>query len=400
MPIKSSPDPQQQAPRLQPAEVPARIRRQQSRGMDLVEIKTPFLTELHLTVTPGDEESAISLSRRVAELLQTYNATIVRLLVFGSVKAYAHTIAALRQSLEDPELPVTWVEGAACHRHPIAGMQIHAVAGTPVRTAKYSQQACARLWSDTISTHCVLGGVEPTCHASSRPEQARETIEALQTGLVQAGMSMKNLARTWFFLDDILSWYGDFNRVRNDSFARTELRSASVPASTGVNGRNPAGAAVALTAWAVQSCDPACESVHIVPSPRQCPAPAYGSAFSRAVEIRSPGFRQLLISGTASIEPGGHTAHVGDVPAQVELTMEVVEAILASRDMSFAEVSRATAYYRSGADAAIFSDWLERHKLRGMPVVHACCNICRDDLLFEIELDAVRTGSFQTGNTR
>jgi len=33
--------------------------------------------------------------------------------------------------------------------------------------------------------------------------------------------------------------YGEFNRVRNDIFTRNELRPHSLPASTGVGGRNP-----------------------------------------------------------------------------------------------------------------------------------------------------------------
>ena len=127
----------------------------------------------------------------------------------------------------------------------------------------------------------------------------------------------------------------------------------------------------------------------MVPSPRQCPAPAYGSAFSRAVEIQSPGFRQLLVSGTASIGPAGQTAHVGDIDAQIECTMEVIQAILESRGMTLANTTRATAYFRSGLDAPRFAEWLERHELRSLPVVFACCDICRDDLLFELELDAL-----------
>jgi len=205
-------------------------------------------------------------------------------------------------------------------------------------------------------------------------------------------MTIKDVARTWFFLDDILSWYGNFNRVRNDSFARSELRPGSVPASTGVSGVNPAGAALTAAAWAVRAHDASTKVVEIVPSPCQCPAPAYGSAFSRAVELHLPGYRQLLVSGTASIEPDGRTAHIGDIRAQIELTMQVVEAILNSRRMSFADVSRATAYFKSASDAPAFDDWLARRELRAMPVVRTCCDICREDLLFELELDAIQPG--------
>jgi len=40
------------------------------------------------------------------------------------------------------------------------------------------------------------------------------------------------------------------------------------------------------------------------------------------------------------------------------------------------------------ADAPLFADWLARHGLQSMPVVCAQCDICRDNLLFEIELES------------
>jgi hypothetical protein len=40
----------------------------------------------------------------------------------------------------------------------------------------------------------------------------------------------------------------------------------------------------------------------------------------------------------------------------------------------------------------LFADWLARHGQQSMPVVCAGCDICRDNLLFEIELEAVQAG--------
>jgi enamine deaminase RidA (YjgF/YER057c/UK114 family) len=157
---------------------------------------------------------------------------------------------------------------------------------------------------------------------------------------------------------------------------------------------NPAGAALTAAAWALKPRAANGPALHAtVASPLQGPAPAYGSAFSRAVEVQGAGYRQLVISGTASITPDGRTAHVGDVPKQIELTMQVVAELLRSRQMTFADVTRATAYFKSPADAPAFAAWLQRHDLATLPVVSACCAICRDDLLFEIELDAVRVES-------
>lgn len=361
--------------------------------MEVVVVESTPVTDLHLTLTPKAGETPFDLVGRLAKVLADWDATMVRQLVFGSVAAHQPTVTALKQMFGRSVFPVTWVEGAGCGNNPLSGMQVHAIAGANVRTEQAANGMVACSWDDALATHCVLNGLGPTRFDQTSPHQTAETLENILSTLSHVGMTIKDVARTWFFLDGILSWYGDFNRVRNDFFARCELRAGSMPASTGVSGRNPAGAALTAAVWAIRPHDHAARLVQVVSSPLQCPAPAYGSAFSRAVEIHSAGFRQLLVSGTASIAPGGRTDRVGDVRGQIELSMQVVAAILESRQMTFADVSRATAYFKSPADVAAWEDWRDRHEQRAMPVVCACCDICRDDLLFEIELDALRASA-------
>jgi len=126
-----------------------------------------------------------------------------------------------------------------------------------------------------------------------------------------------------------------------------------------------------------------------VPSPLQCPALRYGSSFSRAVEVAAPDHRRLYLSGTASIDPGGKTAHVGDIEKQIELTMRVVGAILASRGMGWDNVSRAVAYVERATHASAFQAYRLGAGLAQLPVVIVENPLCRGDLLFEIELDAL-----------
>ena len=110
------------------------------------------------------------------------------------------------------------------------------------------------------------------------------------------------------------------------------------------------------------------------------------------MEISSPLGRRLFISGTASIAPGGETLWPGDAPRQVAQTMQVVEAILRSRGFGFSDLTRATAYFKRRADARVFTEWCAARDLLSLPVVPACCDVCRDDLLFEFEADASRPG--------
>ena len=107
------------------------------------------------------------------------------------------------------------------------------------------------------------------------------------------------------------------------------------------------------------------------------------------MELVSGAKRRLFISGTASIWPDGRTAWVNDAAKQVTLTMEVVVAILQSRDMDFRNVTRATAYFQNSTFKRYFDAWCEERELWRLPVIALQAEVCRDDLLFEIEVDAV-----------
>jgi enamine deaminase RidA (YjgF/YER057c/UK114 family) len=160
-----------------------------------------------------------------------------------------------------------------------------------------------------------------------------------------------------------------------------------VPASTGIGVANHAGTAVVADVYAVK---PKTDKISIfaVPSPLQCPALDYRSSFSRAVEVDTVDQRLLMISGTASIAPGGETVLMGDTAGQIKRTMEVVDAILKSRDMDWVDTTRAIAYFTSVEDVYLLDEYCDEHGLPDMPVAVAHAEICRPDLLFELELDA------------
>ena len=126
-------------------------------------------------------------------------------------------------------------------------------------------------------------------------------------------------------------------------------------------------------------------------SPLQCPAHDYGSSFSRAAEVATPDYRMVLVSGTASIAPEGQTVHVGDTDAQVDLTLRVVSEIMKSRGLDFADTTRANAYFKHQGDASSFGRFCDEFDIPATRVVVSHDDVCRDDLLFEIELDAIRT---------
>jgi enamine deaminase RidA (YjgF/YER057c/UK114 family) len=162
-----------------------------------------------------------------------------------------------------------------------------------------------------------------------------------------------------------------------------------VPASTGIGAGNPFDAALVADALVVKPKNNSCK-VQAVASPLQCPAVSYKSSFSRAVEISYPDLRQLLISGTASIGADGRTVHTGDTASQVEQTMKVVEAILVSRDMGWEDITRAIAYFKDMSSFPIYEKYCSENGLPSFPLAVSHADICRVELLFEIEVDAVK----------
>ncbi|MGN6555260.1 MAG: Rid family hydrolase [Verrucomicrobiota bacterium] len=339
-----------------------------------------------LTVTPQPDESVSELCRRLARQLAEREATPLQLLVFGKARGYAFGMDELRKAFGRVNWPVTWVEGALGHGRPMAGIQAYAFTGD-VERIHWQDRAVGSVFTEGGARQCLIGGLNSTDKTLPRSEHTQRTLEMLESVLTLGGFELADTVRTWFFLEDILSWYDDFNRARTGVYSGIRFRTQSLPASTGVGAKNPAGSALALAGWAFRPLQPEARAQEVA-SPLQCAAPAYGSSFSRAMELASNGGRRLLISGTASIAPGGKTLWLGDVQKQVELTMDVVREILHARGFTFDDLTRATAYFRRPEDTVVFSEWLVANRLERMPLVSAQCAVCRDDLLFELEADA------------
>ena len=344
--------------------------------------------EFVLTAVPRGGEPAGSTLRRLADELAVHDAELLALFVFGSIAAQREIDRALRDHLGEAQWPVTWVEGLSCHGATLAGVQAFAIRrGAPVKRVWLGGRVVGSVYEDAGARHCLMGGVGPTTTQLLPPAQVQQTFGNLEWALDMAGFTFADVVRTWFYNDDIVPWYGDFNRVRSAHYQSIAWRTGSIPASTGIGARNPAGAALTLAAWAVQPLEGG-SCAFAVGSPLQCPAPAYGSSFARAMELDSGGWRRLLVSGTASIHPDGRTAWVGNAHRQIELTMEVVAALLQARGLGCHDITRATAYFEHPLFEPYFAAWCSTHHLQLLPVVSTNCDICRDDLLFEIELDA------------
>lgn len=357
-----------------------------SSNIDVSVTEAQGLRHVMVTVHPEDAHDPDAMFKALADTINGEDLMLLTQFVFGGTELHRSGVESIEREMGPVNWPVTWIEGEGASEPFLTGTQIHAVSGAKVRTIRRGDTVIGNRFEDSDAEYCILGDLRPD-PSLSREEQTRRTFTIIEEALDVCGMDFSNVVRTWFYLEDINGWYDVFNRVRTAFFNEHDVFGRLVPASTGIGVMNHAGSAVVADVYAVKPKNGNI-TVSAIPSPLQCPALDYKSSFSRAVEVESTDQRLLLISGTASIAPEGETVFLDDTAGQIQKTMEVVEAILESREMNWSDTTRAIAYFTSVEDAHLLKDYCDRNGLPDMPIAVAHAEICRPDLLFELELDA------------
>jgi enamine deaminase RidA (YjgF/YER057c/UK114 family) len=302
--------------------------------------------------------------------------------------------AGLRRAGQAWAVAPTFVEGSPVGREGIAGIHLLAARGEARPLAEGES-----VYGTVVETAQarVLGLADVGRRAASRlapgpAEEAGAAIDAAFELLAREGFSFRDVARTWFYLRDILDWYGPFNAVRNAAFRRMGLTGpdgdGQIPASTGIEGRNARGGWCTLDLLALQP-RRGRTPMRRLHNRKQNEATEYGSAFARAMELELGGARYLFVSGTASIDDHGATVHAGEFETQTRFTLEAVDALLEGAGASLADVRQATAFLKNPCDGRSFERIVERSPLAGAPLVTTVADVCRDDLLFEIDAVAI-----------
>lgn len=356
-------------------------------GVEAVSLLRPRHAEHWLTVHPEGDGKSFDMFEKMRDFIGENRATVLKQYVFGGCQLHDDGMEALERACGPTDWPVTWIQGDACSGTHLTGMQLYAVAGVSVQRIHMDDRCVGTTFEDEDAKYCLLGDLQETDTSLSRTEQSRRTFEKMEDALALAGMDFSNVVRTWIYLYDLLSWYDEFNAVRTRFFQERGVFDRMVPASTGIGTSNPAAGALVTGVLAIEAKTDKLR-IEEVPSPMQCAALDYQSSFSRAVQVSLPDHSKLFISGTASIDPEGNTIYVGDSRKQIAHTMEVVEAILESRGMSWANTTRAIAYLKDTQDAPLLQEYCQANQLPHLPMAIAHSAVCRDDLLFELELDA------------
>jgi len=206
----------------------------------------------------------------------------------------------------------------------------------------------------------------------------------------------RHLIRIWNYLPDINAQAGGderyrlFNSARQMAFRKSgRATMGTVPAACALG--SPAGSPISIYFLAAR------RPAKMIENPRQTSAyhypPKFGRhspIFSRACVWGESGGGNLFISGTASIV-GHETIHPGNVVAQTRETMINIGALLdeANRVVGAARYSleglRLKVYVRKPSDLAAIEATLSQLLKSADDIVYLQADVCREDLLMEIE---------------
>jgi len=365
-----------------------------------------FISASVTKLNADPEQSAKDIYNRIAELLSTFEGKIIHERCFGSVELQTQILeararAVLKYKMET-NTPITFIEGESCLENKFAGVQIRALkpsSETRVWTILDQGIPKGRAWNLNGSTFFVLqsvdGGNMKDTKRTDRKSQSEAMFHQAEKLLRSEGASYHDVVRTWIYISDILDWYGDFNTVRNLCYSdygflgnvdsKVQAEQIFLPASTGIEGRNSSGLPTTMDLFAIHRSPGSAIQIRPLCGVKQRSPFRYGSAFSRAIVVEGPDDKLILVSGTASIDEQGKSVFIGDPAAQIRKTLSVVSELVASEDATLQDLCEATVFIKRREDFLIYQQIIEQMGISNSPSVCVLADVCRDELLFELD---------------
>ncbi len=369
-------------------------------------VTRPGLCESYATCVPHDAIGTADAATQAGEVydalgswLREQGASGVQERIFGN-SDFREAILAQRQALLATEAdcrlwPATFVEGAPCDHEGLAGTYLYAVAGPECSPIYDDNQLSGVAFEHRDTQHVYLSGVSGRGTAESRQQEACDMFARADAILCATGCSYADVVRTWIYLADILEWYDEFNPIRSDFYSQlrsiAQTSSSWPPASTGIGARLPGPAHCLLDLFALAGPGRRYVSVQPLHNPRQKEAYSYGSAFSRGMAITFGGIETVYVSGTAAVGEEGQSLCVGDLEGQVIRTLDNIASLLGTRRMTLADFVSSTVFIKQGHDVKLVRELIgDRGELLANSI-YVAADICRPELLLEIDGIAVRT---------
>jgi len=379
--------------------------------MDIRQLKRGSFTEYYVTASAEPDASGAESARRLfsdlAVLLEKEGIQVIQEKIYGKRELKTQVLEIRRASfskgsLEQTEIPVTYLEGAPVNGAEFGGFQLwgiapHDLGKKVVTTFPNEGLPSGRLWNEEDFQFLYIPAVTGISEDGTLPEGASQQAQRMFSNagalLKAAGYSFGQVFRTWIYMARILDWYDNFNQVRTAFFEQEEIRRPGskplFPASTGIQAKSrDEECLMDLLALNVRTPGKATLKP-VLQTSQQGGAFSYGSAFSRAMVLEMEGRRTVYLSGTASIDAAGETVFPDDPKLQCEQTLRCAAAVLEEQGGSLEDICSATIFFKTREVFQTYEKISRQPGFPRFPAISVIADVCRPDLLVEIEAVAI-----------
>lgn len=393
------------------------IRKESSDGIGYSVVDLNDVRHVYASAVPRTGET---LHEQAQDALRTIESVIEEEGTLGSIVQQAvfmkdaARLPEYRKIIEDfygSELPATsYVPQSPCCGKLLSIEALGVGRGRgEVEIKRLSDQLVVTRHSGISWVHC--GQIVPQTASTRVYDRSINAFEQMAAMLAGQGVRFEQVVRTWLYLGDIVGPEGETQRYKELNRARTDffrgmrfvvgktppgVNGEVYPASTGI-GTDDNDVAMSCIAFATERDD-----ILVAPleNPQQTSAFDYSSTYSpkspkfaRAMALSCGPYATILVSGTASIT-ASETRYVGDVEGQTRQTLDNIEALISEDNFrqhgmpglgaTLEGLALARVYIKRQEDYAKTRAVCEA-RLGELPTIYAVADVCRPELLVEIE---------------
>lgn len=351
-----------------------------------------------INTLPHCDEPVSRMYDELIDFINRQHGVLLYERVFGSSE-FIQTLLRTRNEKCRSVFNSHYIEPTVIVRNPLYGDGFAGLQAAVLKQGTAHSVDCIKTGDTTLgflgtgaeAQYCVLNDASRCIPAppSDGAKETQETLEFLNRTLMEHNWNFKDVCRTWFYLTDILNWYNEFNQTRNTFFTESGLinhiSNPNLPASTGIQGQNIRDGWCTLDLLAVKPLPNKPLHISRLNNSGQNEAPEYGSAFSRGMSVTTESSKYAFISGTASIDEYGKSIHTGDFEQQVIETVEKVKTLLQPINFTLDDICQGTVFVKRQQDVDAYNKISAQLGLDRLPMVCVLADVCRDELLFEID---------------
>ncbi len=291
-----------------------------------------------------------------------------------------NSIQKLMESNQTPHIDI-FISLESVSHSPAAGVFIYGIAHRNISNVHYYQSY------ETQIVTFVHDGLT-YMHGTIATEMPDKMFEACESNMLRMGFLPNDILRTWFYIYRISDTYIEFNSLRNQFFERNNIEysnnSNNLPASTCIEG-SISGKNV-MHFLGVRGNYPSVTRLYnTMQNEADGNTYLYAPAFSRALALNYNSYLQVQLSGTASIGKKGETLFVADRYNQIKQTLQNIMNLLKRTELDISNMCEYTLFFKNEEVYLCFDAVCNELGISLADGIFVYSNVCRDDLLFEMD---------------